>query len=164
VLCALDAEMVVTGRGGARTVAARDFFHGFLTTAVEADELLTELRIPRLPNGTGYAVEELARRHGDFALAAVFAAVTLGQDGRCTDARLALAGTNPTPVRAESAEAVLVGNGITGELIDRAAEAVATTTHSASDIHAPAEYRRDMAAVLTRRALHRAVSAANGML
>jgi carbon-monoxide dehydrogenase medium subunit len=164
VLCALDAEMVVTGRGGARTVAARDFFHGFLTTAVEADELLTELRIPRLPNGTGCAVEELARRHGDFALAAVFAAVTLGQDGRCTDARLALAGTNPTPVRAEGAEAVLVGNGITGELIDRAAEAVAMTTDSASDIHAPAEYRRDMAAVLTRRALHRAVSAANGML
>ncbi|MGD9525440.1 MAG: xanthine dehydrogenase family protein subunit M [Dehalococcoidia bacterium] len=164
VLCALDADMVITGPGGARTVAARDFFHGFLTTAVEADELLTEVRIPRLPDKTGYAVEELARRHGDFAIAAVFAAVTLDRDGRCTDARLALAGTNPTPVRARDAEAVLVGSSVSGELLNRAAQAVGAATASASDIHAPAEYRRDMACVLTRRALQRAVSAANGMV
>lgn len=164
VLCALDADMVVTGRDGNRTVAARDFFHGFLTTAVENEELLTEVRIPRLPDRTGCAVEELARRHGDFAIAAVFAAVTLDRDGRCTDARLALAGTNPTPVRAGEAEAVLIGSSVTGDIIDRAAEAAATATRSASDIHAPAEYRREMASVLTRRALHRAVSTANGMV
>jgi carbon-monoxide dehydrogenase medium subunit len=164
VLCAVDAEMVVTGRGGNRTVAARDFFHGFLTTAVGTEELLTEVRIPRLPDGTGCAVEEFARRHGDFAIAAVFAAVTLDRDRRCTDARLALAGTNPTPVRAGDAEAVLIGSGVTGEIIDRAAQAAATATRSASDIHAPAEYRREMTSVLTRRALHRAVSTAYGMV
>jgi carbon-monoxide dehydrogenase medium subunit len=164
VLCALDADMVVAGRGGTRTVAARDFFHGFLTTAVETEELLTEVRIPRLPDGTGCAVEELARRHGDFAIAAVFATITLDRDGRCTDARLALAGTNPTPIRAGDAEAVLIGSAVTGELIDRAAQAAATATRSASDIHAPAEYRREMTSVLTRRALHRAVSTANGMV
>lgn len=163
VLCALDANLVVTGRGGSRTVAAHDFFHGFLTTAVETDELLTEVRIPRLPERTGCAVEELARRHGDFAIAAVFAAVTLDREGRCTDARLALAGTNPVPVRARNAETELRGHTMTDELIEHAAQAAATATDSASDIHAPAAYRRDMASVLTRRALHRAVTAANGM-
>ncbi len=163
VLCALDADLVVTGRGGSRTVAAHDFFHGFLTTAVETDELLTEVRIPRLPERTGCAVEELARRHGDFAIAAVFAAVTLDREGRCTDARLALAGTNPVPVRARNAETELRGHTMTDELIEHAAQAAATATNSASDIHAPAAYRRDMASVLTRRALHRAVSATNGM-
>lgn len=165
VLCALDADIVVTGRGGDRTVAANEFFHGFLTTAVEADELLTEIRIPRLPQRTGHAVEELARRHGDFAIAAVFAAVTLGSDGRCGDARIALAGTNPTPVRARTAEAILTGGGdLTAELIQRSAQAASTDTASSSDIHAPAEYRLDMARVLTRRVLERAVSAAKGMM
>ncbi|WP_214364568.1 FAD binding domain-containing protein [Pseudonocardia sp. H11422] len=161
VLCALDAELVITGPAGARTVGANDFFHGFLTTAVGPDEMLTEIRVPVLPAGTGCAVEELARRHGDFAMVAVFAAVTVGDDGRCTDARLALAGTNPTPVRAREAEAVLVGSGLTAETIAQAAQAAAGVTNSANDIHAPAEYRRDMASVLTRRALRRAASDAN---
>jgi aerobic carbon-monoxide dehydrogenase medium subunit len=160
VLCALDAEMVITGANGTRAIGANNFFHGFLTTAVQPDELLTEIRIPALPAGTGCAVEELARRHGDFAIVAVFAAVTLGGDGRCTHARLALGGTNPTPLRAREAEAVLVGNAL-DETIEQAAQAAAAATNSTNDVHAPAEYRQEMASVLTRRALRRAVSDAN---
>ena len=158
VLSALDAELVIRGRSGVRTVGVHDFFHGFLTTAIEADELLTEIRLPRLPAATGCAVEELARRHGDFAVVAVFAALTRGSDGRCTDARLALAGTQPVPVRVREAEAALVGSELTDDAIAEAGHLVAAGTFSTNDIHGSAEYRRDVASALTRRALRRAGS------
>lgn len=160
VLCALDAELGIAGPRGVRTVPARDFFHGFLTTALEPDELLIELRLPVLPAGTGCAVEELARRHGDFAIVAVFTTITVDGDGRCTDARIAIAGSNSTPVRAPDAEAALVGNHPTDDVIVAAARAMDSALFTTSDIHAPSEYRRQVAPVLARRALHRAASEA----
>jgi carbon-monoxide dehydrogenase medium subunit len=149
---ALDAQFVVRGPGGTRTVAAADFFHGYLTTALEPEEILIEVRLPVQPPGTQIAVQELARRSGDFAIVAVFTALRLDDDV-ITAARLAVAGTNPEPLRASAAEAVLVGNTITGALIAEAAAAVSAATAPADDIHAEAAYRRRMAGLLTRRAL-----------
>jgi carbon-monoxide dehydrogenase medium subunit len=161
-LKALDAEFVLTGPTGTRAVPAEDFFLGFLTTATKASEMLTEIRIPALPAGTGCAVEELTRRHGDFALVAVFVAVRLDDQGVCREARIAVAGTNPVPLRAAKAEATVIGERITATVITAAGTAVADATDPRADIHGPPAYRRDMAAVLTRRALVKALARANG--
>lgn len=160
VLLALDAEMVATGPGGRRTIPAAEFFHGFLTTALEPDEVLTAVRVPLQEPGTGVAVQEFARRNGDFAIVAVFATVRLDGAGRVADARIAVAGADQVPVRARAAEGLLAGQVPTLEAIRAAAAAVADATNPTDDIHAPAAYRRRLAAVLTRRCLQQAVPAA----
>jgi carbon-monoxide dehydrogenase medium subunit len=151
VMRALDAEMVVHGDTGTRTVPAEDFFGGYLTTVLEPDEILTEVRVPVQPPG-GVAVRELSRRSGDFALVAVFATLTRA-DGVCTSARIGIAGTNPEPLRARDAEAVLTNQPVTAALLAQAGAAAATQTAPVDDIHAPAGYRRKMADLLTRRAV-----------
>lgn len=153
---ALDAEFVVQGSAGTRTVGAADFFQGYLTTVLEPDELVTEVRIPVQPHGSLVSVQELTRRHGDFALVAVLAALAV-DGGTVTSARIAVAGTNPEPLRVAEAEAVLMGNAITEALIAEAADVIAAATSPVDDIHASAAYRRRMAALLTRRALTAAV-------
>lgn len=159
---ALDAEFVVQGPHGQRVVPASEFFQGYLMTVLETEEVLTEVRVPVLAPGTGCAVEELARRSGDFALVAAFAAITMGTDGTCQDARLVVAGAGPAPVRASAAEALLTGTTVTTDVVAEAAQAAAAATDPPSDIHGPAEYRREMAAVLSRRAITQATNRANG--
>jgi carbon-monoxide dehydrogenase medium subunit len=154
VAVALDAELTARGPAGERVVAARDFFLGPCTTALRPGELLTGVRVPVSAPQTGHAVEELTRRSTDLALVAVFATVTLA-DGRCARARIAVAGAGPAPIRADAAEAFLLGQPPTAEMLAEAARLV--VTDPPDDLHAPAEYRREMAVVLTRRALHRAV-------
>ncbi|MGD9986228.1 FAD binding domain-containing protein [Pseudonocardia sp.] len=155
VLRALDAEIVATGPAGRRTIPAADFFQGFLLSALDADEILTAIRIPRQPAGSVVAVEEFARRHGDFALVAVFGTARLGATGEIEDMRIGVAGAASTPLRAEAAERLLVGRSPTPDVVAAAAAAVAEATDPAEDIHAPAEYRRHLAEVLTRRCLNR---------
>lgn len=159
---ALDAEFVVQGPRGRRVIAAADFFQGYLMTALEQEEVLTEVRVPVLAPGTGCAVEELARRSGDFALVAAFAALTMGTDGTCRDARVVVAGAGSTPVRATAAEALLKGAAVTADVVAAAAQAASAATNPPSDIHGPAEYRRQMATVLSRRAITQAADRANG--
>ncbi|WP_370944127.1 xanthine dehydrogenase family protein subunit M [Amycolatopsis sp. cg5] len=156
VAVALDAELTIRGKHGLRTVSARDFFTGTGQTELEPDELLVEVRFPVLPARTGHAVEELSRRSHDLALVAVFATVTLDEDGVCAQARIAIAGAGPTPIRAIAAEESLRGCVLTPGLIAGAAREAAAATDPADDLHAPAGYRRDMAAVLARRAITRA--------
>lgn len=158
VLRALDGELVATGPGGRRTIAAADFFQGFLDTALDPDEVLTAVRIPAQPPGVRVAVQEFARRHGDFAIAAVFAAIELDDSARVRSARIAVAGADQVPVRATAAEAVLAGQQPTREVLRAAAEAVAAATRPNDDVHAPADYRRRIAAVLTRRCLEQATA------
>ena len=100
VMLALEAELLVASSLARRTIPAGEFFLAPLTTALEPDELLVELRIPPLPPGTGWAIEEVVRRPGDFAIAGVAATVTLVDDGRCSGARLACFGAGPTLQRA----------------------------------------------------------------
>jgi carbon-monoxide dehydrogenase medium subunit len=153
VLRALDAELVATGPDGRRTIAARDFFEGFLVSALAPEEILTAIRVPKQPSGTAVAVEEFARRHGDFALVAVVAAAHFGASGTVEDVRITLAGAGPTPIRAEASEQLLRGQAPSDEHIRAAAAAAAEALHPASDIHGSADYRRTLAEVLTRRCL-----------
>lgn len=156
VALALDAQLTVQGPAGTRHVDAADFFHGYLMSALEPEEILTGLRVPVLPEATGCAVAEMARRHGDFALVAVFVALTRAPDGTCERARIALAGAAPAPVRARAAEDLLVGTAVQADAVAAAAREIAAVTDPPDDIHAPAEYRRRLASVLGRRALAQA--------
>ncbi|MEV6910062.1 xanthine dehydrogenase family protein subunit M [Amycolatopsis sp. NPDC051071] len=153
VMLALDAEFGVRGPAGKRVVAARDFFLGPHRTVLGPGELLTRISVPRCRGG--YAVEELSRRSRDLALVAVFAVVTVS-GGVCETARIAIAGAGPTPIRATAAEESLVGGTLTSSAIADAAQLAAAATDPPGDVHAPAGYRREMAAVLTRRAITRA--------
>jgi carbon-monoxide dehydrogenase medium subunit len=159
---ALDAEVDVQGPRGPRTVPADAFLVSYLTTALEPDEVLTGVRMA-LPNGrSGSCFVELARRHGDFALAGVGALVTLGGDGLIADARLALIGVADRAVRPRDAEAVLKGERPGDALYAEAAAAIDADIAPNGDVHASAAYRRRVAAVLTRRALATAVARATG--
>ena len=157
-LC-LDARFTVRGPAGERTIAAADFFVTQLTTALAPTELLTEVWFPAAARNSGAAWMELARRHGDYALAGVAAVVTLAGD-RIGEARLALTGVADRPVRAREAEARLVGEALTPEVLAEAAEALRRAIEPGSDIHATAAYRRHIAGVLAGRALRLATSRA----
>jgi xanthine dehydrogenase iron-sulfur cluster and FAD-binding subunit A len=112
VLTALGGEVVVQGPRGRRTVKAADLFETYLTTTLAAEELVVEVRLPAMPVGAGYAFEEFARRHGDFAIVGI-AAMVVGRAGeRCALARLASAGAGPVPVRLRAAEEILERDGL----------------------------------------------------
>lgn len=154
VSLALDAEMRAAGPNGQRTIPAGDFFVTYLTTALEPAEVLTEVKFPLLPERTGWSVMELARRHGDFALCGVVAILSLDRAGQCSSARIVLFGVGPTPVRACEAERLLVGEKAAEKVFGHAAQKASEEIEEPlSDIHATREYRRDLARVLTRRAL-----------
>jgi carbon-monoxide dehydrogenase medium subunit len=153
VLAALDGELVLRSARGERTLTADQFFLGYLTTALQPDELVTEVRFPRLAARTGSAFVEFAPRLGDFALVGVAAAVTLAADGAWQDVRLALTGVGGTPFRARQAEAALRGSRPRPDDLKAAAAQVAQAIEPEGDIKASARYRRHLARVLTERAL-----------
>ena len=159
VMVALDARLGIAGRAGRRTVAARDFFTGYLTTALAPDELLTEIEIPTTRD-MGWAVEEISRRAGDFAIVAVTALIRLDGRGRVDDARVAFAGVGPAPVRVPAAEDLLRGAEPTAERVGQAADAARDALAPESDAFVSGAYRRLLAGVLARRALTRAVTRA----
>lgn len=143
-----------TPRGG-RRLPAQDFFLGPLMTALEPDELVTEIEIDTLFPGTGWGFEEFARRHGDYALAAV--AVTVQRrDGRAAAPRIAVMGLGDRPLRLPEAEAVLDGSAMGEAAIDATVDAVSAAIAPNTDLHASAEYRRHLAGVLAGRALRAA--------
>jgi aerobic carbon-monoxide dehydrogenase medium subunit len=153
---ALDAEFVVRGPSGERVVPAAEWFEGYLTTSRGPDELLTEVRFPAAAPGTGTSFQEVARRHGDFAMVGLATSVTLN-DGAISDARLAFAGVSDVPARATGAEDLLVGQTPSAELFDEAARRAAGDIDPPSDLHGSAEYRKKVAAALVRRGLREAV-------
>ena len=157
---ALDAEFVVRGPSGERVVPAAEWFEGYLTTSRRPDELLTEVRFPAAGRGTGISFQEVARRHGDFAMVGLATSVTLS-DGAISDARLAFAGVSDVPVRAAGAEDLLVGQMPSAELFDEAAQRAAGDIDPPADLHGSAEYRKKVAAALVRRCLRAAVDNAS---
>ena len=156
VMLALDAEMRAEGPAGQRSIAARDFFAGMMETALAPDELLTEIRVPALPTGTGWGFGEAARRAGDFALVAACVLLSPGADGGLA-ARVVLTGIGAGPARAREAEAILVERGWGGDACEAAGAAAAAASEPADDPHAPAWYRRRLVAALTARASRRAL-------
>ena len=157
VLQALEGEIVASGPHGERLVPAQDLFRAALTTSLAPLEIVTEVRFPAMPGQAGYAVEEFARRHGDFAIAAV--AVMVVRDGeRCVKARLATAGVGPASIRLHDAEAVLEQKGLTDDAIAEAADKAKAQVDPASDLNGSAEYRRHLTGVLTSRAIAKAIA------
>ena len=151
----LDAELHVAWASGTRTVAARDFFRDALSVCLGEEEIVTEIVLPKLPPHTGWGFEEVARRSGDFALAAV--AVTLTRsDGAISQVRIAVTGVAPTPRRAGAAEAMLAGTRLDAGISDDVVEAVRAVAKPETDLHASADYRRHLVGVLARRALEAA--------
>jgi CO/xanthine dehydrogenase FAD-binding subunit len=148
----LDAELNVAAPSGKRAIPTRDFFLDALTVDLGSADIVTAIVLPKLPPNTGWGFEEVARRHGDFALAAVAATLTLSS-GVIEEARLALTGVGPTPLRVPDAEALLIGHALDAELISRIVNAVSDAITPETDLHASSDYRRHLAGVLTRRAL-----------
>ena len=160
VFAALGTRYLLRGTTGERWIAAEDFVTGLFVTALEPGELLTAIEIPRGAPRTGHAFIEMARRHGDFALAGVACAITLDDAARCVKARVALFGVGDGPVLSAAAARILVGATPEDNVIKDAAAAAQAEADPPTDIHASAAYRRHLIGVLTRRALARAVARA----
>jgi len=155
VALALDAEFVLAGPGGRRTVPAADFFVDYLTTALGEGELLVEIRVPK-HEGWGMHYEKFNRVAQAWSIVAVAACVRQ-EGGKIAEARVGLTNMGPTPLRASGVEAALTGADATAEAIAAAAEHAAEGTHPSSDLNAQADYRERLATVLTRRAVSAAV-------
>ena len=156
VLQTLEGEVVARGPQGERRIAAQDLFHAALTTSLDPLEIITEVRFPAMPAQAACAVEEFARRKGDFAIAAV--AVMLVRDGeRCAKARLATAGVGPASIRLRDAETVLEQKGLSEAAIAEAADQAKAAVDPVSDLNGSAEYRRHLTGVLTSRAVLKAI-------
>lgn len=160
IMLLLEATFRLRSQGGDRWVPAADFFTGFFATALAEGELVTDVAIPAQPPGAGAAFDEIARRHGDYALVGAAALVTLDDAGRCARARLTLLSVGDGPVLAVAVGETLDGAEPTSEAIAAAASAAQAAVDPPSDIHASSEYRRHLVGVLARRVLTRAVDRA----
>lgn len=149
----LDAEMTVQSQArGSRTIPAADFFLSIFTTAMEPDEILTQVSLPALDDDYITGIAEFARRAGDFAIVAATGAVRV-VGGVVEDARVCLGGVSEVPYRSAAAEQVMLGQKWTPQLLAEAAEAAADEVDPSSDAHGDAEYRRDLVRALLPRAL-----------
>jgi len=160
VMIALGAEIEITGAGGKRTVPIDEFFFGFYATALQPGEILTEIRVPVPPAGTGNAYHKLERKVGDYATAGVAVQLTLDNSGRCTAAGIGLTNVNPTPLRARRSEEALVGHVPNEERIALAAQYASEDCNPTSDLRGDEAYKRAMVSVLTRRMIRRAMERA----
>ena len=159
VMVALGATYRVEGPTGDREIAARDFYQGVFTTALDTAEVVTAIRIPTPPAGHGYAYEKQKRKIGDYATAA--AAVVLDMSGgSCRSAAIALTNVGDTPLHAEAASQALAGTTADGAAVDEAVRLAESITTPASDLRGPAGYRTRIAGIMTRRAIGRALERA----
>ena len=161
-MLALRATVVAQGPNGERTIPIDRFFTGLFATALAADEILTEIRIPVPPNRSGGAYMKLERKVGDYATAAAAAQVTLDGAGNFTEVGLALTNAGPVPVRASAAEDVLLGKRADDAHIAEAARRAAEAASPTADRRGSVEYKREMARVLAVRALKKAIERAGG--
>lgn len=157
---ALDAQISLVNNSGSRTVGATDFFLELLTTAMESDEILTEIRVPANPARTGSAYLKVAQPASGFALTGVAAQVTLGSDNTVQQVAVAVTGVDNTAFRASATENALRGQAATEAAIEQAANLATEGAESTDDIHASAEYRLHLTRVYTKRALLHAVQRA----
>lgn len=162
IAVALDATFTVAGGNGERRVSARDFFQGLFTVDLAPEELLVEVEFPAWPAGAGHSFQEVARRHGDYALVGAAALVQLSPDGRCQDARLIFLNVGDGPMDAQRAAGMLRGQDLTPDLIEEAVQlASEEEIDPTGDVHAGADYQRHLARVLGRRTLQQAIDRAS---
>jgi len=155
VLLAVDGEIVAHGPGGDRTIPASEFFSGLFETALAPNEVLTAIRVPKLPAGAGWSFQKFHRRAIDWAIVGV-AAVVERQNGSISRASVGLTNMDSTPVRASAVEGALAGGAASADALAAAAAHAAEGTNPPSDSNGTAEYRSELAKVLVRRALEEA--------
>ena len=158
----LDGTMVATGSAGTRHIAAGDFFQSFLTTSRRQDEIVIEARLPVLPDGAGFAFDEVTRRHGDYALVGVGCVLLLDGGGRVQNIRLAACGISDRPVRLKAAEAALNGSLLASSDLAAAARASADAVTQTDDMNTSMSYRRRVLSGLIQRLVPIAASRARG--
>ena len=156
---ALDAEMVIRGKSE-RAIPADQFFDSYYTTQIEAEELLTEVRFPAWPQGRAWAFQEVCRRDGDFALVGAIAHFALSDSNSCEDPRVVLFGVGERPFRATGVEDSIAGRALDASVMSEAGAIAARDIDPDTDIHASAEYRREVAGTLVRRVLAAALDRA----
>jgi carbon-monoxide dehydrogenase medium subunit len=160
VALALDAEMEVVSASGTRRIPAKDFFVGTWTTSAEPDEILAAVHFPVWEGRCGFAVDEVARRAGDFALVGAVAGVRLGGDGTVEQACVALFGMGATPERASATESAVAGRAPNADELAEAGRLAVAGLEPTADVHATAEYRSSVGAHLVERVLARAIEQA----
>jgi carbon-monoxide dehydrogenase medium subunit len=160
VMIALGATVMITGADGERVVPIDEFFYGFYMTAIQQGEILTEIRIPVPPVGTGSAYHKLERKVGDYATSGVAVQLTLGKDGTVTSAGIGLTNVNPVPLRASRSEEVLVGKPLTDENIALAAKYASEDCSPSADLRGSEEYKRHVTGVLVKRMILKAAERA----
>ncbi len=161
VALVLGAEFEAQGPNGKRTIGVDDFFITYFTTALEEGEILTSMRLPAMKPGTGWSFQEIARRHGDFAMAGVGVTVELDSAGHCQNTRVVPFALGPTPVRATAVEEAINGETPSAALFESACQKMADGIEDpTSDVHASVGYRRHLSAVIGARALEEAVARA----
>jgi CO/xanthine dehydrogenase FAD-binding subunit len=160
VLVLLGGSVIAQGSSGRREITADDFFRSFLTTARRQDEIVVEAHLPVLSSGTGWAFDEVTRRHGDFALVGVGCVLNLDAQDRAKNLRLAACGISDRPVRLKNAEAVLNGTTLTKTDLGAAVAASAAAVTTGDDITTSASYRRRALATLIERMVTKAASRA----
>jgi carbon-monoxide dehydrogenase medium subunit len=161
-MLALGAEIVARGTRGERSIPVAGFFTGPFETALTADEIIVEVRVPVPPARSGGAYLKLERKVGDFATAAVAVQLALGADGSCAQAGIGLTNVGLTPIKASRAEAALRGRRPDDTTLVEAARLAAEAAQPAADLRGPAEYKTDMVRVLTARAIRKALERAGG--
>ena len=162
IMLALGATLVARGPKGERTIAASKFYTGLYETALARDEILTEIRIPVPPAKSGGAYQKLKRKTGDFAVAAVAVQMTLDAKGAVASCGIGLTNAGPTPLEATDAAKFLVGKTPDAKTIAEAAKMAAAKCNPSADHRGSVEYKKDMARVLTERALQAACARAGG--
>ena len=156
VAAALGGEMIARSSRGTRIIPAHEFFAGIMTTTLNEDELLTEVRLPLLPPDTRFGFYEFNRRAGDFAIAMALATYRV-RDGKITEPRIAVGGAEPSPRRLADAEQALAGRAPGADSFTAAADRAAAAVEPMEDATTSAEYRRDLVGTVVRRALEQSV-------
>ena len=162
VMIALNAEVEITGKAGKRAVAIDEFFYGFYATAIEENEILTEIRVPVMQGKVGNAYHKTERKVGDYATGGVAVQLVLDDSGTCTAAGIGLTNVNPTPMRAARSEEALVGTKVDAEAIAKAAQYASEDCNPSADLRGDEDYKRRIIGVLTKRMIHKALERANG--
>lgn len=150
-----DAQFQVRSKSEQRSIPARDMFVSYMTTALAPNELLVGMELQLPPPEAGTAFVEVSRRHGDFAMAGAGAMLNIS-DGAIADAAVAIMSAGLTAVRADETEQILIGNEPTDELFQNAVDSIDPVIDPLEDVHGPADYKRELAKVVTRRALQAA--------
>jgi aerobic carbon-monoxide dehydrogenase medium subunit len=155
VAAAVDAKVSVAGKDGTRSIDFAEFPAGYMTPAIELNELVTGASFPCWPAGHGYAFVEFSRRHGDFAIVSTAVLIEEDANGKVTRASVTLGGMGPAPVRATEVERALIGEAMEEKRLREICESL-RTLDAIEDVHAPSSYRQQLATVLPRRALLKA--------